>query len=200
MTQPPIVPGQPQPQVDPYGPLAWMPTPPPAPKRPGWVVPMISALLAMVVVLGATAIWFAMRSRPVALSATAPSRPATTAPPATTRAATDLVFGLFALFDDKAGWKEGGTCKGTGGFSDIQDGAQVKVTGPTGEVLGLGELKLGAPHALGARVACVYGFSVAKVPTGKGFYGIEISHRGVVQYPESEVFSGDLSLTLGENR
>jgi hypothetical protein len=44
--------------------------------------------------------------------------------------------------------------------------------------------------------ACVIPFTVGNVPTGLGFYGIEISHRGRLQHSETDLRHG-LDLTLG---
>jgi hypothetical protein len=69
---PPIVPGNPE---QPEAPVAWMP--PPRPRRQSWVEPVIVALAALVVVLGAAAVWFAVRPRPAAPVAASVTAPAT---------------------------------------------------------------------------------------------------------------------------
>jgi hypothetical protein len=174
--------------------------PVPKPRAPGWVLPVSVFLIIMALAL--TALLLYPLLRPAARTAPL-AAPTTTHPPATTEASTPLavITGAFALFDKSKGWKDGDTCTGSGGFSDIKTGAQIKVTGPTGETLGLGELLPGGTaHKLDTKVACVWFIHIGSIPTGKGFYGIEITHRGIVQYAEKELFApgAELTLTLGD--
>ncbi|MFF5201757.1 hypothetical protein ACFY3B_19360 [Micromonospora parva] len=123
-------------------------------------------------------------------------------PPAatTTGPVTRTVTGTLML-DDPSGfaWHSTTGCSGTGGYNDVSPGAQVIVTDSTGATVGLGKLSTGiletAPGATAAD-GCKFSFIVQDVPTGKGFYGVEVAHRGSVQYPEQQLF-GALSLTLG---
>lgn len=206
MTQPPIVPGPYNPQQGwdpPPGPYTLansLPVAPPRPRSPRWVLPLVVFLVIMVVGLGVLLLYPVLRP---AAHSTPLDAPTTTHPPATTEASAPLgiITGAFALFDKSKGWKDSDTCTGSGGFSDIKTGAQIKVTGPTGETLGLGELLPGGTaHKLGTKVACVWFIHIGGVPTGKGFYGIEITHRGVVQYAEKDLFGpgAELTLTLGD--
>lgn len=92
------------------------------------------------------------------------------------------------------GW-EGGTsnCWGKGGFSDITQGAQVKVSDSSGDVIAFGGLMKGQ-YETGS--GCVFGFMVVDVPDkGDGIYGIEISSRGVYQFKKAD--AEDLALKLG---
>jgi hypothetical protein len=82
-------------------------------------------------------------------------------------------------------------CAGSGGYSDIAEGAPVIVTDPAGKTVAIGQLKSGA----GSAGTCIFRFDVHPVPTGLGFYGVEVSHRGRVQFKESELTG--ISLTLG---
>ena len=83
----------------------------------------------------------------------------------------------------------GGACTGAGGFSDIGEGAQVVVSDDTGHTLTIVHLGAGS----GTIITCSFPFT-ATVPAGKGFYGISVSHRGVVKFSEAEVPSAALSL------
>lgn len=87
----------------------------------------------------------------------------------------------------------GDICTGHDGYSDILGGTGVTVSDATGATIALGRLDSG-------RIGggnCNFTFEVADVPTGKRFYGIEISHRGVVKYPEQDLFSHTVELHLG---
>ena len=71
------------------------------------------------------------------------------------------------------------------GYEDITKGADVTVKDPSGKVIGLGEL--GAGKDLGSGIGCAYFFSVKDVPSGLGIYGIEVTHRGLLQYKEASL-------------
>ncbi|WP_320067855.1 hypothetical protein [Micromonospora sp. RTGN7] len=119
---------------------------------------------------------------------------------ATTAPANRGVAGALTL-DDPAGftWSSDTGCVGTGGYADIREGAQVVITDAAGATIGLGKLDQGKlDGTLPGRTAdiCKFTFHLASVPSGKGFYGVEVAHRGTVQYPEDKVF-GALALTLG---
>jgi len=86
----------------------------------------------------------------------------------------------------------GTSCRGTGGFGDIREGAQVVVTDPAGATLALGSLGVGVAKAASA---CVFPLAVT-VPAGRKIYGVEVSHHGRVQYEESAL-SVPLKLELG---
>ncbi|MEV7621571.1 hypothetical protein [Actinoplanes sp. NPDC089786] len=96
---------------------------------------------------------------------------------------TMIVTGTMTLKDDDLLVYEGG-CAGDGGYSDISDGASVTVTDAAGAIVGLG-------HLTGSETSgydeCVFSFVVSDVPTGKGFYGVEVTHRGAVKYGESDL-------------
>ncbi len=170
------------------------------PKRPGWVVPVVAVLVVLVAGLGAAAAWLLARPQPAIVPVSAPAPVPATSGVSFGDASKNLT-GTFTLYDDGQRWKDNAPCTGKGGFADIQTGAQVKVSDPTGKLLALGELKGPSyAHNFGGRVGCLWVISIDDVPTGRGFYGIEISHRGVIQYPESEVFAAlGVDLTLGEN-
>lgn len=87
-------------------------------------------------------------------------------------------------------------CSPGGGYSDIHPGAQVTVTDPAGKTLGVGQLDDGNDYGGG----CIFSFSVGGVPAGAKFYGIEVAHRGIVQFTEEAVRQGSegVGLSLGD--
>ncbi|WP_433414978.1 hypothetical protein ACQP1V_36125 [Microtetraspora malaysiensis] len=86
------------------------------------------------------------------------------------------------------------------GYSDIRQGAQVVVTDATGKTLALGTLGAGKRHlpegAAPVARRCAFPFTV-QAPGGQDFYGIEVSHRGRLQYTAEQVRE-PLELTLGD--
>lgn len=104
------------------------------------------------------------------------------------------------------GFTEGGLAGGPGqpcavggGYADIRAGAQVVVTDASGRTLALGELgdgKLRLPDldVWGTR-SCVFPFSV-QVPGGHDFYGIEVTHRGMVRFT-AEQLRQPVEMSLG---
>lgn len=84
-------------------------------------------------------------------------------------------------------------CVTGGGYSDIKEGAQVVITDEANKTIALGHLEGGTLD--GAR--CVFPFSLPDVPAGHRFYGIEVSHRGRLQYT-AEQLAVSLQLTVGD--
>lgn len=85
----------------------------------------------------------------------------------------------------------GGSCTGSGGYSDIAEGAQVVITDDSGQTLAITHLEPGA----GDQFSCEFAFR-ADVPPGRGYYGVEVTHRGVVK--EREVDLGGIAISLGD--
>jgi hypothetical protein len=162
--------------------------PPPAPvppRRPRWVVPLLAAV-ALVLVAGTAVTTWALTRDTRALP---PAAPAAIAIDGTLE--LDGVVG--------PGWKVGVECWGNRGYDDIREGAQVTVTDRDGAVLALGRLLAGVvtddPRLEGAKT-CVFGFTVLAVPAGKGIYGVEVAHRGIVRFEEAKLAAA-IGLTLG---
>lgn len=82
-------------------------------------------------------------------------------------------------------------CRGTGAFSDLAGGTAVVISDASGKTIALGQLQPG--HVSGTN--CVFQFSV-EAPRSD-FYGIEVSHRGVVKYSLAEVQAGRVSIGIG---
>lgn len=91
---------------------------------------------------------------------------------------------------------EGTVCRGTGGFDDIREGAQVVVRDETDSIIGTSRLGAGVavnvrtyPDSFGiiyASADCQFPFEVTEVPTAK-FYSIEVTHRGGVTFSPAEL-------------
>ncbi|MGW6503003.1 hypothetical protein [Nonomuraea angiospora] len=93
----------------------------------------------------------------------------------------------------------GQLCAMGGGYSDIRAGAQVVVTDDAGKTIAVGQLEPGKillprADAWGTR-SCVFPFTV-QAPGGYRFYGIEVTHRGVVRYT-AEQLRQPVEMSLG---
>ena len=86
----------------------------------------------------------------------------------------------------------GDNCAGSAGYDDLRDGAEVVISENGGKTVAVGTLE-GSHSADGE---CLFRFDISGVPSGKGFYGILITHRGVVQFSEREMRDGP-ALTIG---
>lgn len=84
----------------------------------------------------------------------------------------------------------GSTCYGDGGYSDMRVGAPVVVTDASQKTVALGTIV----SAEEVSEECRFAFRVENVPRGEDFYGIQISHRGRLQYSADDL---ERPLTLG---
>jgi hypothetical protein len=84
-----------------------------------------------------------------------------------------------------------GSC-GSGGYSDIRDGAQVEIVNQDNKVLGVSALKKGADR-------CFFAFTVRDIPTGERLYGASTgnANRGVIWKTQQEAVAEGFHLTLG---
>jgi hypothetical protein len=78
---------------------------------------------------------------------------------------------------------EGSSCQGTGDYDDINKGTEVVVSDPGGKTLATGRLRAGTTQA----GDCVFPFTVHRVPKDKSFYGVTISHRGTLNYSQTDL-------------
>jgi hypothetical protein len=85
----------------------------------------------------------------------------------------------------------------SGGYSDIQIGAQVVIRDSAGTIVATGSLLPGTATEDNRR--CDYPFVVEDVPTSD-FYSIEVSHRGELTYSHEELEDRDweVMLSLGD--
>lgn len=156
-------------------------------RRPRWLLP---AAAAAVLLAGGAAVYVLSDEESAA----------TSSPKPTSTAAARTVVGTLTLNDsDGFTFASDSGCNGTGGYDEIRAGAQVVITDGAGTTVALGQLGSGQMDGTfnsSTAEMCKFNFAVPAVPTGKGFYGVEIAHRGRVQYPEQQLF-GALALTLG---
>lgn len=89
---------------------------------------------------------------------------------------------------------------GSAGYSDIRTGAQVTVTDSTGKVVGIGSLESGRTPLVpniwkyNNYPPCLFPFEVWNVPDNGNIYGVQIAHRGTVQFTKDEATSIQVSL------
>jgi hypothetical protein len=125
----------------------------------------------------------------------APAPAAASSPPAafTITGAVNLDVGNFTWDSDTM------SCAGKDGYDDLAPGAQTIVTDPAGTTIAVGQITTGKAQMDdddGQAASCALSFVVNDVPAGKGFYGIEVSHRGRLQYSELQAH-GILQLSVG---
>lgn len=77
---------------------------------------------------------------------------------------------------------------GSWGYGDLKTGTEVTLTDETGKVLAAGSLTQIA--------TCSFTFTLERIPPGRSFYGVTISHRGTIHYTEAQMRSG-LQLSIG---
>lgn len=119
--------------------------------------------------------------------------------------ATFTVNGTFVLngnqgtaFDTTSGdmaVSSDNSCFGTSGYNDVQQGAEVTISSASGTTLVVGALQ-GGTYTAGT--GCQFTFSVAGVPSGRGPYGVSVTHRGTTHFSEQDMESGAVALSLGD--
>jgi hypothetical protein len=106
------------------------------------------------------------------------------------------IHGTFDLHDPDtyATARDGSSCSGEDGFSDIDDGANVQVENEKSTVIATGALSGGIVSG----DDCVFTLEVDGVPRAS-FYRVSVTHRGEISYSRSEMQSRGwrVSLTLG---
>jgi hypothetical protein len=147
------------------------------PPRPRWVLPVVSGL-AVLLLLAAGGVIAYLALRPAAASSTA---------------STMAVTGTVDVNDGADGRHYGQPCTTVGGYQDIAEGAAVVVSDSAGKTVALG--RLGPGKGVLGNNDCGFSFTV-NVPAGLGFYGIEVSHRGRIQYTEADL-ARPVQLSLG---
>jgi hypothetical protein len=81
------------------------------------------------------------------------------------------------------GASDGTSCRGTGGYDDIDEGTDVVVSDAAGKTLAIGRLRAGTTKD----GDCVFPFTVSRVPKSEKFYGVTISHRGTLNYTRQDL-------------
>ncbi|QUQ69815.1 hypothetical protein [Kutzneria sp. CA-103260] len=105
---------------------------------------------------------------------------------------TFTLLGTFSLYGTSS--TVGGACHGSGGYSDIADGASVTVYDAAGKVDAIGAIT--RPQSLGMS-GCTFSIVVSAVPNDDKFYQVEITHRGKVTVTADDAKAGRVALTLG---
>jgi hypothetical protein len=122
--------------------------------------PLFIAVVGVVIVVGAIALTLIMRGG----------------------SSSHTINGTLTLTDSDFNWSVGKACTGSGGYSDISEGADVTVKNESGRIIANATLEAGT----GAAGPCLFPFHVKGVPDAK-FYAIEISHRGELRYSKDEL-------------
>lgn len=156
---------------------------------------LLLALVAGIVIGagGAGAIWaLTDSSGPSPEAVSPPPSPTTQTPSPSPTPTVFQLTGTFLLTRNAVSDGEGDG-EGSEGFDDITEGTAVTVYDASGTVIATGAL--GESTKTGT--ACSFEVIVPDVPTGQGFYKVEITHRGTLQISESEAMSGSFGGSLG---
>lgn len=109
---------------------------------------------------------------------------------------TQTIEGSVTLRDESASYKVGAHCGGLGGYSDIQEGADVEVLDAEGVLIGLGGLR--DSEGISA-TTCRLHFTVENVPA-TDFYEFEVSGRGgpTFSHKELEADGWTVDMAIGD--
>lgn len=110
---------------------------------------------------------------------------------------THDITGSLSLHDTTtfSSMQNGDACEGSGGYSDITQGAQAVASDSNGTVLALSQLNAGQADGNGN---CVFSFTIPSVPYSN-FYKFQVSHRGELDYSYQQISANNFSIstTLG---
>ena len=100
------------------------------------------------------------------------------------------VSGIVMLtdYDGFNGHANGSPCHGDGGYDDLGMGTSVTVYDSTSAITGGGSIT--SANFNGS--ACVLSFEIAKIPSGRGFYKVDIGHRSKISADENDIEAGKL--------
>jgi hypothetical protein len=131
-------------------------------------------------------------------SSNGPASLATASPPMSVTGRLDLTAldGSHFNVDLPEGGGQDKPCVGYGGYSDINQGAQVTIRDEKGTVVGAGQLGAGTLDVSSKPPLCQFTWSVKDVPRGHSYYQLEVSHRGALELKEEQLRGVVLS-TLG---
>lgn len=139
---------------------------PAAPKRPEWLVALLIVGAVVLLLAAGVGAWWWTTQRTV------------------------TVDGDITVTSPADVTSTGAGCYTGGGYADIKTGAQVVIKDETGKVLATTTLGPGTGAG-----TCTFPFR-ADVPAGSDFYGVELGHRGVVQFTADQMAAG-VHLTIG---
>jgi len=102
--------------------------------------------------------------------------------------------GALTLVGSNSRDTSGHACTGSGGYSDIAEGASVTVYDAAGKARAIGSLQHSDRMSTGA---CSFAITVPDVPDGEQIYQVEVTHRGKVSVTADAAKAGLVSLQLG---
>ncbi|MGI5134256.1 MULTISPECIES: hypothetical protein [unclassified Streptomyces] len=173
-----------------YPPPPAPPEPQPPSPKPKRIHPLLAAVAGAVIGAGAVGgAWASTDASDHATKKNATTNTLTTS----SQPQTFTLTGTFELNSSAVDDGAGG-CKGSNGYDDIFEGAEVTVYDAAGSVIATGYLGSSTSEDGGK---CSFDVSVADVPKGKNFYKVEVSHRGTVQLTEAQAESGAFAASLG---
>jgi len=112
-------------------------------------------------------------------------------------AESHTVTGSIELHSSSSSYlSEGESCSGVGGYSDMNEGAQVTLRNGKDESLAIGQLGSGVYDSTSR--ACVFKYTLTNVPK-EDFYRVQVSHRGELEYSYDDMQANgwDIQSTLG---
>lgn len=165
------------------------PVPPPPPRRSRRTITIVA--LALACLAGGVGVGYAL---PHGHSPSAAAKKTPAPPHRASQSNTIDVDGTLTLTTTSLLVDDDG-CSGNSGYDDITTGAEVVISDDAGRTLQITSLNVGVPDDPSLPTSCTFSFT-ATVPAGKGFYGVEVTHRGIVKEPESSM--ANVGLTLGD--
>lgn len=174
--------------------LASLTQPAAAPKKSRTALYATLAVVAAVLLVGAAVVVTLLATRP----GSTPTRAVAAAAPTT--AGTFTVEGYVELTHGQFTWQgtDNPVCSGMNGFDDMTAGAQMTISDATGKALVVGQLDAGRAFDITGDIAgsCRLTFSIPKVPSGVGPYGIKVTHRDAGHYAEADLRGQALELSV----
>lgn len=109
---------------------------------------------------------------------------------------TEHIEGSFSLIDGAfMSQANGSPCRGSGGYSDISPGLQVRASDDTGRLIASSTLEGGRVDG----ITCVFTFELRDVPHSS-YYTFEVGRRGEMSYSHDEMVANgwNADFSLGE--
>ena len=103
------------------------------------------------------------------------------------------IKGTFELIDTGISRDSPGECRGTGGFSDVNQNMQVVVLDGNRNTIATGNLEPDNYSGEYSNVKCVFPFKIENVPIAD-FYEIEVGRRGSLKYSLEDMRSNKWTL------
>jgi hypothetical protein len=96
---------------------------------------------------------------------------------------THTVQGTFGLYSsDFLSMRDGASCSGSGGYSDIRQGLQVRATDDTGRLIASSNLGTGTVDGM----VCEFSFHLDDIPRSS-YYSFEVGRRGELTFSHEEM-------------